>query len=188
MSKLVSMRDAIAEHDDGDSVVIEASLSVCFAAGHEIIRQRRRDSPSAGLLRDLIYEQMIGAGAPQAGLQLGGHPGAGPLCARSAARSRTVSLGCSRSRSIRTSAWWRGLPPRRQAAVRGAAELPGQRPAGGESAHSHHRVPIHRRGVATVPALNRRRDPPCSAPDKNGSAQVWGLLGVRKKPPSRRAA
>ena len=43
--KLVSMQEAIATHvDDGVSVAIEGFTAfICFAAGHEIIRQRRRD-------------------------------------------------------------------------------------------------------------------------------------------------
>ena len=45
-SKLVSMKDAIAAHvHDGDTVVIEGFTHlICFAAGHEIIRQGRQGS------------------------------------------------------------------------------------------------------------------------------------------------
>ena len=44
-SKVVTMRDAVAGLvRDGDTVVIEGFTHlICFAAGHEIIRQRRRD-------------------------------------------------------------------------------------------------------------------------------------------------
>src|SRR6266571_1277653 len=63
-SKVMTMRDAVAGLvHDGDTVVIEGFTHlICFAAGHEIIRQRRRDLTLARLTPDLIYDQMIGAG------------------------------------------------------------------------------------------------------------------------------
>ena len=64
MSKLVTMREAIADLvQDGDSVAIEGFTHlICFAAGHEIIRQGRRDLTLCRLTPDLIYDQMIAAG------------------------------------------------------------------------------------------------------------------------------
>ena len=58
------MRDAIATLvRDGDSVAIEGFTHlICFAAGHEIIRQRRRDLTLIRMTPDIIYDQMIGAG------------------------------------------------------------------------------------------------------------------------------
>ena len=58
------MKDAVAELvRDGDSVAIEGFTHlICFAAGHEIIRQRKRDLTLARLTPDLIYDQMIAAG------------------------------------------------------------------------------------------------------------------------------
>ncbi len=52
------MRDAVARFvHDGDTVVIEGFTHlICFAAGHEIIRQRRRDLTLARLTPDLIYD------------------------------------------------------------------------------------------------------------------------------------
>ena len=35
---------------------------ICFAAGHEIIRQRRRDLTLIRMTPDLIYDQMVAAG------------------------------------------------------------------------------------------------------------------------------
>ena len=57
------MRDAISELvRDGDTVAIEGFTHlICFAAGHEIIRQRKRDLALARLTPDLIYDQMIAA-------------------------------------------------------------------------------------------------------------------------------
>src|SRR5580765_8733764 len=81
-SKLVSMKDAIAAHvHDGDTVVIEGFTHlICFAAGHEIIRQRRRDLVLCRLTPDLIYDQMIAAGcARKLVFSWAGNPGAGSL-------------------------------------------------------------------------------------------------------------
>ena len=56
MSKVTSMRDAVAEVvHDGDVVAIEGFTHlICFAAGHVIIRQRKRDLTLARLTPDLI--------------------------------------------------------------------------------------------------------------------------------------
>ena len=64
MSKVVSMRDAIAEHvHDGDVLVIEGFTHlISFAAAHEVIRQRRRDLTLCRLTPDVIYDQMVGMG------------------------------------------------------------------------------------------------------------------------------
>src|SRR3989304_3460257 len=63
-SKVASMRDAIAELvRDGDTVAIEGFPHlISFAAGHEIIRQGRRDLTLARLTPDLVYDQMVAAG------------------------------------------------------------------------------------------------------------------------------
>src|SRR5215467_1290263 len=81
-SKVLSMRDAIARHvHDGDTVVIEGFTHlICFAAGHEIIRQRRRDLTLARLTPDLIYDQLIFAGCVRKMIfSWAGNPGVGPL-------------------------------------------------------------------------------------------------------------
>ena len=58
------MHDAIAALvHDGDTVAIEGFTHlICFAAGHEIIRQRKRDLTLARMTPDVIYDQMVGAG------------------------------------------------------------------------------------------------------------------------------
>ena len=58
------MQDAVREIvHDGDTVAIEGFTHlICFAAGHEIIRQRRRDLTLARMTPDVIYDQMVGAG------------------------------------------------------------------------------------------------------------------------------
>jgi glutaconate CoA-transferase, subunit A len=76
------MRDAVAELvRDGDTVAIEGFTHlICFAAGHEIIRQRRRDLTLARLTPDLVYDQMIAAGvAGKLVFSWLGNPGVGSL-------------------------------------------------------------------------------------------------------------
>jgi glutaconate CoA-transferase subunit A len=82
MTKVASMRDAVAECvRDGDTVAIEGFTHlICFAAGHEIIRQRKRDLTLARLTPDLIYDQMVAAGvARKLVFSWLGNPGVGGL-------------------------------------------------------------------------------------------------------------
>jgi glutaconate CoA-transferase subunit A len=81
-SKVASMRDAVADLvRDGDTVAIEGFTHLIgFAAGHEIIRQGRRDLTLARLTPDLIYDQMIAAGvARKLIFSWLGNPGVGGL-------------------------------------------------------------------------------------------------------------
>jgi glutaconate CoA-transferase subunit A len=81
-SRLATMQDAVAELvRDGDTVAIEGFTHlICFAAGHEIIRQRRRDLTLARMTPDVIYDQMIGAGvASKLVFSWLGNPGVGGL-------------------------------------------------------------------------------------------------------------
>src|SRR3954453_12785086 len=80
--KTADMHDAIAEIvRDGDTVAIEGFTHlISFAAGHEIIRQRKRDLTLARLTPDLIYDQMIAAGvARKLVFSWLGNPGVGGL-------------------------------------------------------------------------------------------------------------
>lgn len=81
-SKVATMHDAIAALvRDGDTVAIEGFTHlICFAAGHEIIRQGRRDLTLARMTPDLIYDQMIAAGvARKLVFSWLGNPGVGGL-------------------------------------------------------------------------------------------------------------
>lgn len=63
-SKLMSMRDAVARHvPSGSMVLLGAQLEqmIPFAAGHELIRQSRRDLTLVGPISDILFDQMIGA-------------------------------------------------------------------------------------------------------------------------------
>jgi glutaconate CoA-transferase subunit A len=80
--KVTTMRDAIADLvRDGDTVAIEGFTHlISFAAGHEIIRQGRRDLTLARLTPDLVYDQMVAAGvARRLVFSWLGNPGVGGL-------------------------------------------------------------------------------------------------------------
>ncbi|HYY70050.1 MAG TPA: CoA-transferase [Terriglobales bacterium] len=65
MSKQITVRSAIAELvADGASVALGLQLEqmIPFAAGHEIIRQKRRGLTLIGPISDILFDQLIGAG------------------------------------------------------------------------------------------------------------------------------
>ena len=79
---VVSPLESVAELvHDGDIVAIEGFTALIpFAAGHEIIRQRRRDLTLVRMTPDLVYDQLIGAGcARKLVFSWGGNPGVGSL-------------------------------------------------------------------------------------------------------------
>ena len=82
MSKIVSLKEAVqACVQDGDVVALEGFTHLIpFAAGHEIIRQGRRNLTLVRLTPDVIYDQLIGAGcASKLVFSWGGNPGVGSL-------------------------------------------------------------------------------------------------------------
>ena len=64
MSKLTSLHDVIRSIRDGSSVALGLQLeqAIPFAAGHEIMRQRKRDLRLIGPISDILFDQIIGAG------------------------------------------------------------------------------------------------------------------------------
>ncbi|HEY2495726.1 MAG TPA: CoA-transferase [Candidatus Angelobacter sp.] len=65
MSKIMTMRQAIAEHvPDGTSLALGLQMEqmIPFAAGHEIMRQKRRGLRLIGPISDILFDQMIGSG------------------------------------------------------------------------------------------------------------------------------
>jgi glutaconate CoA-transferase subunit A len=79
---MVTLRDAMASHvRDGMTVALEGFTHLIpFAAGHELIRQRRRGLTLVRMTPDLIYDQMIGMGcASSLVFSWGGNPGVGSL-------------------------------------------------------------------------------------------------------------
>ena len=121
---------------DGDSVAIEGFTHlICFAAGHEIIRQRRRDLTLIRMTPDVIYDQMIGAGvARKLVFSWLGNPGVGSLHA-----IRRVTEGADASLELEEYSHF-GMVGRY---IAGAMNLPffplrsyyDDGPAGGQPAH-----------------------------------------------------
>jgi glutaconate CoA-transferase, subunit A len=82
MAEWISLAEAIAANvRDGDTVAMEGFTHLIpFAAGHELIRQRRRNLSLVRMTPDLIYDQLIGAGcAAKLTFSWGGNPGVGSL-------------------------------------------------------------------------------------------------------------
>ena len=82
MAEIVPLSRAIAELvRDGVSVALEGFTHLIpFGAGHEVIRQRRRNLTLIRMTPDLIYDQMIGMGcARRLVFSWGGNPSVGSL-------------------------------------------------------------------------------------------------------------
>ncbi|MAO65457.1 MAG: 3-oxoadipate--succinyl-CoA transferase subunit A [Balneola sp.] len=80
--KIIPLEKAIADHiQDRDEVALEGFTHLIpFAAGHEIIRQQKKDLTLIRMTPDLIYDQMIGMGmAKKLVFSWGGNPGVGSL-------------------------------------------------------------------------------------------------------------
>jgi len=181
----MQMKEAIDRFvHDGDSIIIEGFTHlICFAAGHEIIRQRRRELTVCRLTPDLIYDQLIGAGCVRRLVfSWAGNPGAGPLHAL----RRSVEQGVPNSIELEEYSHF-GMVARLAA---GAAKLPFY-PLRNYQGSDLPRVnpliktvtcPFTGEELAAVPALN-----PDTAiihvqrADENGNAHVWGLMGVQKE-------
>ncbi|HJV88926.1 MAG TPA: CoA-transferase [Holophagaceae bacterium] len=82
MTAFLSLREALATHvRDGQTLALEGFTHLIpFAAGHELIRQGRKDLHLIRMTPDLIYDQLIGAGCASAlTFSWGGNPGVGSL-------------------------------------------------------------------------------------------------------------
>ncbi|MBA2254174.1 MAG: CoA transferase subunit A [Chloroflexi bacterium] len=178
------MRDAIAELvRDGDTVAIEGFTHlISFAAGHEIIRQRKRDLTLARMTPDVIYDQMIAAGvARKLVFSWLGNPGVGGLHA-----IRRVTEGVGATLELEEYSHF-GMVARYTA---GAMNLPFfplrsyfetdlpvanplirtvRSPYGDETVYA---VPPLRPDVTIIHAQRA---------DAAGDTQVWGLLGCQKE-------
>jgi glutaconate CoA-transferase subunit A len=183
--KVLSMREAIARFvRDGDTVVIEGFTHlICFAAGHEIVRQGRRDLVLCRLTPDLVYDQLIAAGcARKLVFSWAGNPGVGPLHAF----RRAVEKGIPAPIEIEEYSHF-GMVARFQA---GAAKLPFMHLrdyAGSDLPRVNPTIrevacPYTGERLAAVPALNPDVTiVHCQRADEKGDAQIWGLLGVQKE-------
>src|SRR6266516_976022 len=181
----MSMRDAVARFvHDGDTVVIEGFTHlICFAAGHEIIRQGRRNLTLARLTPDLIYDQLIAAGcARKLAVWWAGNPGVGSL---HAFRRAVEGKGAAPLEIEEYSHF--GRVARFSA---GAARLPFwplRNYMGTDLPRVNLRIrtitcPYTGERLATVPALNPEVTiVHAQRADAEGNTQIWGLLGVQKE-------
>jgi glutaconate CoA-transferase, subunit A len=181
------MRAAIAAHvRDGDTVLIEGFTHlISFAAGHEIIRQHRRDLTLCRLTPDLIYDQMIAAGcARKVVFSWAGNPGAGSLHAFRRAVEGTPDGGST----IEIEEYSHfGMVARLAAGAAGLPFWPLRDYAGTDLPTVNPRIasvtcPYTGEQLATVPALN----PDVTIihaqrADAQGDTQIWGLLGVQRE-------
>src|SRR3954451_4157386 len=81
-AEITSLADAVADLvHDGDIVALEGFTHLIpVAAGHELIRQRKRDLTLVRMTLDIVYDQLIGAGcARKLIFSWGGNPGVGSL-------------------------------------------------------------------------------------------------------------
>ena len=82
MTKILQLEEALREFvHDGDTVALEGFTHLIpFAAGHEIIRQGRKNLTLVRMTPDIIYDQLIGSGcASKIIFSWGGNPGVGSL-------------------------------------------------------------------------------------------------------------
>jgi len=179
----MSMQDAVARLvRDGDTVVIEGFTHlISFAAGHEIIRQRRRDLTLCRLTPDLIYDQMIAAGcARKVVFSWAGNPGVGSLHAFRRAVESESGLEIEEYSHF-------GMVARFSAGAAGLPFWPLRDYAGTDLPRANDRIkavacPYTGEALATVPALNPDVTiVHAQRADAQGNAQIWGLLGVQKE-------
>ena len=182
MSKLVPLSQAIADHIHDGDVVYAAGFThlIPFAAGHEIIRQGRRDLVLARATPDLIYDQMVAAGcARKVIFSYMGNPGVGSLrIVRRAIEGGTLQ--------------WEeyshfGMITRLQAGAAGLPFLPMKQTGATDLERANPNIrrvedPYGGKDLLAVPALQpdvaivhvQRADP-------SGNAHLWGILGEQKE-------
>jgi glutaconate CoA-transferase subunit A len=182
MTKLTTLAEAVRLHvKDGDTVYAAGfTHMIPFAAGHEIIRQGRKDLVLTRATPDLIYDQMAAAGcARKVVFSYMGNPGVG-------------SLRGIRSQIEAGALEWEeyshfGMISRLQAGAAGLPFMPMQ-PTGARDLERanplHRRVtdPFSGKEVVVVPALN----PDVAIvhvqrADEQGNAQIWGIIGEQKE-------
>jgi glutaconate CoA-transferase, subunit A len=185
MATITTLHEAVAAHvHDGDVVALEGFTHLIpHAAGHEIVRQGRRDLTLVRMTPDIVYDQLIGMGcARKLVFSWGGNPGVGSLH-----RFRdAVENGWPRPLELEEHSH-AGMANRYAA---GASGLPFAVLRG----YTGTDLPAHTANVATVTcpftgetlsavaALN----PDVAVihaqrADRRGNVQLWGITGVQKE-------
>ncbi len=184
MAEIVSLADAVRELvDDGQAVALEGFTHLIpHAAGHEVIRQGRRELTLIRMTPDLVYDQLIGAGcARKLVFSWGGNPGVGSLhrLRDAVERGWPVPLELEEHSHAGMAA----------AYAAGAANLPFGMLRGYEGTDLPPRTRVARvtcpftgEMLAAVRAL--RPDVGiihAQQADRAGNVQLWGIAGVQKE-------
>lgn len=182
--KVMTMKEAVAKHvRDGDLVYLAGfSHLIPFAAGHEIIRQKRRGLTLARATPDIIYDQMIAAGcAKKLIFSYAGNPGVGSL----RAFRRAVEQGTPAPLEIEEYTHF-GMVSRLFAGATHLPFMPLKTNLGSDlPAHNPNlktiRDPYAGEEIATVPPLQ----PDVAVihaqrADAAGNTHIWGILGEQK--------
>jgi glutaconate CoA-transferase, subunit A len=185
MAELLTLAEGVAALvHDGDAVALEGFTHLIpVAAGHEIIRQGRRDLTLIRMTPDIVYDQMIGAGcASRLVFSWGGNPGVGSLHRlRDAVENEWPGRLCLEEHSHagmanRYAAGAAGLP---FAVLRGyvGTDLVRHTPTIGVVG-----CPFTGEVLTAVAALN----PDVAVihaqrADRRGNVQLWGITGVQKE-------
>jgi len=181
-TKVVSLRDAISEFVSDGDLVYAAGFThlIPFAAGHEIIRQGKRDLVLARATPDLIYDQMVAAGcARKVIFSYMGNPGVGSL--------RLVRAAIEEGRLEWEEYSHFGMITRLQAGAAGLPFLPMNQTAAADLEGANPNIkripdPYGGKDVIVVPALipdvaivHVQRA------DSSGNAHLWGIIGEQKE-------
>ena len=184
MAEVVELPEAVATLvRDGDSVALEGFTHLIpFAAGHELLRQGRRELELIRMTPDVIYDQMIGVGAARKLVfSYAGNPGVGSLhrIRDAVEHSWPVPLELEEHSHA-------GMANRYAA---GAAAMPCAVMRGyiGTDLESRTRVeritcPFTGEQLVAVPALNPDvAIVHAQEADRHGNVQLWGIPGVQKE-------
>jgi glutaconate CoA-transferase, subunit A len=194
MAEIVSLAEAVeGAIGDGDAVAMEGFTHLIpFAAGHEVIRQRRRDLTLIRMTPDLIYDQLIGAGcASKLIFSWGGNPGVGSLhrFRDAVEHSWPVPLEIEEHSHA-------GMANRYVAGASGLpfAVLRGYRGTGLETLNGASGVPATTPTIKaitcpftgeTLTAVSALRPDVAvihaQRADRSGNVQLWGITGVQKE-------
>jgi glutaconate CoA-transferase subunit A len=181
-TKLISLSEAISQFvHDGDMVYAAGFTHLIpFAAGHEIIRQKRKNLVLARATPDLIYEQMVAAGcARKLIFSYIGNPGVGSL--------RIVRAEIEAGRLEWEEYSHFGMISRLQAGAAGLPFIPMNQTAAADLERAN---PIYQRVkdpyseqevVVLPPLLPDTAIVHVQRCDKNGNAHIWGILGEQKE-------
>ncbi len=182
MSKVIPLEQAVSQLvQDGDTVYAAGFTHLIpFAAGHEIIRQKKRQLTLARATPDLIYDQMVAGGcARKVIFSYMGTPGVGSL--------RIVRAEIEAGQLEWEEYSHFGMISRLQAGATGLPFMPMNPTAAGdlERLNPNYRTvqdPYSGGVVVVVPALN----PDVAIvhvqrADADGNAHIWGIIGEQKE-------